>query len=197
VADGDRADSREHLRIDLDVGSQRRDRDTEFAAFMVVAVPRLGRTAWLLCGDVHRAEELVQQTLVRVYAAWPRARATEPLAYATRVLANLRIDTWRATRREVLRAPEELPQSHVASTAHHQATRDLLVRALMQLSPRRRRVIVLRYLIDLPEDEVARDLGISIGTVKSTASRGLAQLRTVLGDDLGTALEPSSHSSDR
>lgn len=159
------------------------DRDTEFSAFMAQAAPQLGRTAWLLCGDVHRAEELVQQTLVRTYVAWPRARETDPLAYARRVLANLRIDSWRKHRRELLTAPEDLPEGHAASGAEGHANRDVLVRALMKLAPQRRRVVVLRYLMDLSEDEVARDLRISTGTVKSTASRGLQQLRSLVGDD--------------
>lgn len=167
------------LRLETSGG----DRDTEFSAFMSEAEPLLGRMAWLLCGDVHRAEELVQQALVRTYVAWPRAREKDPLAYARRALTNLRIDSWRKHRRELLVAPEDLPAATAPSTAHEQAERDVLVRALLRLSPRRRRVVVLRYLMDLTEREVADDLNVSVGTVKSTASRGLAQLRAVLGED--------------
>jgi len=173
-----------------DVG---RTRDGEFTAFMAEAEPVLGRMAWLLCGDVHRAEELVQQALVRTYVAWPRARATDPMAYARRTLTNLRIDNWRARRREVLLPHEDLPPGEHASEAHAQAERDVLVRALLQLSPRRRRVVVLRYLMDLSEREVAEDLDVSIGTVKSTASRGLDQLRRLLADD-SPSLRPSKES---
>ncbi|MDT0165476.1 SigE family RNA polymerase sigma factor [Actinotalea sp. AC32] len=156
-------------------------RDAEFTTFMAEAAPLLGRMAWLLCGDVHQAEELVQQALVRTYVAWPRARATDPLAYARRTLGNLRIDTWRKRRREVLVGVDELFSAATPSTAQHHADRDALVRALMHLSERRRRVVVLRYLLDLSEREVADDLNISVGTVKSTAARGLAQLRSLLG----------------
>lgn len=159
-------------------------RDEEFTAFMAEAEPVLGRIAWLLCGDQHRAEELVQQALVRTYVAWPRAREHDPLGYARRTLANARIDTWRKHRREQLAAPEDLPDRSVGSGADGHAERELLVRALLQIPARRRRVVVLRYLMDLSEREVADDLGISLGTVKSTAARGLAQLRTVLGADL-------------
>ena len=174
------------------------DRDTEFTMFMAEAAPSLGRTAWLLCGDVHRAEELVQQALVRTYLAWPRARETDPLAYARRTLANLRIDAWRKHRRELLTPPDELPEGHAASAAEGHASRDVLVRALMKLSPQRRRVVVLRYLMDLSEDQVARDLRISTGTVKSTASRGLQQLRSLVGDDWATdPTEPASASRRR
>ncbi|WP_066583389.1 SigE family RNA polymerase sigma factor [Cellulomonas timonensis] len=166
--------------IDLAVAREGDDRATEFSAFMLEAEPLLGRMAWLLCGDVHRAEELVQQALVRTYVAWPRARAGDPLAYARKTLTNLRIDTWRKHRRELLTAPDGMPETAMGAGTHAQADRDVLVRALLQLSPRRRRVIVLRYLVDLSEREVADDLGISVGTVKSTASRGLVQLRTIL-----------------
>lgn len=173
------------VRVPLD--ATRVGRDAEFAAFMAEAEPVLGRMAWLLCGDVHRAEELVQHALVRTYVAWPRARAGDPLAYARRVLTNLRIDTWRKHRGEVLVPPDELPGRGVDSTAHGHAERDALVRALARLSPQRRRVVVLRYLMDLSEREVADDLNISVGTVKSTAARGLRQLRHLLGGTPETA----------
>ncbi|NYI58434.1 SigE family RNA polymerase sigma factor [Cellulomonas soli] len=167
--------------VEVLVESARTDRAAEFTAFMVEAEPLLGRMAWLLCGDAHRAEELVQQALVRTYVAWPRARSGDPLAYARKTLTNLRIDTWRRHRREVLTAPDGMPELSVGgSSAHAHADRDVLVRALLQLSPRRRRVVVLRYLLDLSEREVANDLSVSVGTVKSTASRGLDQLRTIL-----------------
>ena len=159
-------------------------RDAEFTAFMTEAEPLLARMAWLLCGDVHRAEELVQQTLVKTYVAWPRARDGDPLAYARRTLSNLRIDTWRKHRPETLLPPEEMPGGHAPSTAHHHAERDALVRALARVSPQRRRVVVLRYLMDVSESDVARDLNISVGTVKSTAHRGLEQLRGLLTDPL-------------
>jgi RNA polymerase sigma-70 factor (sigma-E family) len=153
------------------------DRDAEFEAFMTQAEPLLGRTAYLLTGDRHRAEELVQQALVRTYVAWPRAPARDPLAYARKVLANARIDTWRKHRREVLLAADDLPDGRQAGPDDAHADRDLLVRALARLPERRRRVVVLRYLVDLGEREVAEDLGITVGAVKSAASRGLAQLR--------------------
>lgn len=156
------------------------DRDAEFTAFMAEATPALSRTAWLLCGDIHRAEELVQQALVRTYLAWPTAREREPLAYARRTLANLRIDTWRKHRREVLTAPADVPEGVLDGGADRHAERDQLVRALATLTARQRRIVVLRHLEGLSEREVADDLGVSLGTVKSTASRGLGLLRTAL-----------------
>lgn len=163
----------------LPVAGDRRARDVEFAEFMAANEQTLLRAAWLLCGDAHRAEDLTQQALVRTYVAWPRARRIDPLAYARRVLVNLRTDTWRRTRREHLVAPDAVPDrpTHQGDRVED---RDRLVSALAVLSARQRRVVVLRYLLDLSEAEVATDLGISVGTVKSTASRALARLRDVM-----------------
>lgn len=152
--------------------------DEQFSAFVAEHGDDLLRTAWLLCGDAHRAEELTQQALVRTYAAWHRAQ--DPLAYARRVLANLRVDTWRRRRREVLTAPEDLPERARNDVHARTEDRDQLARALALLSPRQRRIVVLRHMIGMPEAEVAAELGVSVGTVKSTASRGLATLRAAL-----------------
>lgn len=173
-------------------GGGRADRDAEFTAFMADAGPGLLRTAWLLVGDAHRAEELVQQALVRTYGAWARVSGGDPAAYTRRTLVNLRTDTWRRRRREVLTAPAELPEDAVASGTGAVHDRDTLVRALARLTPRQRRVVVLRHLVGLTEREVAEDLGISTGTVKSTSSRALAALRADLTVDAphGAAAHP-------
>jgi RNA polymerase sigma-70 factor (sigma-E family) len=167
----------------------RRTRDEEFAAFMREAREPLHRMAYLLCGDRHRAEELTQQAFERTYRAWPRARTGEPIAYARRVLANLRVDSWRRTRREVLSGPDELVhdetarRNRVADGTETVDDRDAVVRALLVLPLRQRRVVVLRHLLDLSEREVAEELGMPVGTVKSTASRALARLRVELSAD--------------
>lgn len=168
-------------------------KNEEFTVFMREAKDPLHRMAFLLSGDAHRAEELTQQTFERCYRHWHKARQGDPLVYARRVLANLRIDTWRRTRREVLTGPEELPQDdpRVARAAARLPTRsvddrDAVVRALLRLPLKQRRVVVLRHLLDLSESEVSSELGIPLGTVKSTASRGLAHLRAILDiDSLG------------
>ncbi len=175
---------------------ERVGRDAEFSAFMARAEPVLGRMAYLLTGDRHRSEELVQQALVRTYVAWPRARDRDPLAYARRVLANARIDAWRKHRREVLADPEDLPPGRRDGPAAEHADRDLLVRALRRLPDRRRRVVVLRYLLDLGEREVADDLGISVGAVKSAASRGLAQLRGLMSEAGPSETHPSTTATE-
>ncbi len=127
---------------------------------------------------MHQAEELTQQALVRTYLKWSTAREGEPLAYARKVLANLRIDSWRKRRREVLSSA--LPERESADSAGMLAERDRLVRALLTLPPRQRRFVVLRHLMGLREAEVADDLGVSVGTVKSTVSRSLSRLRKAL-----------------
>ncbi|MEU2202023.1 SigE family RNA polymerase sigma factor [Isoptericola sp. NPDC019482] len=170
----------------VDVQVTHTSRNAEFAAFMAAAADPLHRTAYLLCGDRHRAEELVQQTFERTYRSWGRAREGDPLAYARRTLANLRIDTWRSTRREVLTDHDGFPEG--AGRPGQDATRaveerDAVVRALLLLPLRQRRVVVLRHLVGLSEEEVSRELGIPRGTVKSTSSRGLARLRSVLDLD--------------
>lgn len=156
--------------------------DAEFAEFVAACRDDLSRTAWLLCGDVHQAEELVQEALVRTFLKWRRAREGEPLAYARRVLANLRIDQWRKRRRETSVPPEQLPEHPGTDEVNTLAERDRLVRALRQLPPRRRKIVVLRHLVGLPEAEVADHVGVSVGTVKSTVSRSLVQLRHILGE---------------
>ncbi|MCL1870075.1 MAG: SigE family RNA polymerase sigma factor [Promicromonosporaceae bacterium] len=173
--------------VDVDVVLTHADRNAEFTAFMHAAHEPLHRMAYLLCGDPHRADELTQQTFERTYRAWSRARQGDPLAYARKVLANLRVDGWRRTRREVLAGPDDLPEGpdDGAPGRPRPATaavddRDAVVRALLLLPLRQRRVVVLRHLLDLSEAEVAAELGVPVGTVKSSASRGLAHLRAIL-----------------
>jgi RNA polymerase sigma-70 factor (sigma-E family) len=157
-------------------------REAEFTAFMAESTAALARTAWFLCGDEHQAEELVQQTFVRVWTHWGRARRGEPLAYARKVLSNLRIDSWRKHRREVLADPGRLPEGAAPSSADVHAERDRLVRALALLGRKQRRIVVLRHLEGLSEKETAAALGVSVGTVKSQSSRGLVRLRGLLHD---------------
>lgn len=166
------------------VGAARGTADDEFTAFVVAHQRDLLRTAWLLVGDAHRAEELTQQALVRTYVRWARAREA-PLPYARRVLVNLRTDAWRRRRDVPVAAlPDDAfpaGSSTVRGTADLQADRDELVRALAVLTARQRRVVVLRHLVGLTEAEVADHLGIGVGTVKSTTSRALGRLRAHLG----------------
>ncbi len=153
--------------------------DEEFVEFAQASSAGLLRAAYLLTGDRHAAEDAAQAALVRTYAAWSRVRRDDAFAYARRVLVNYVTDRWRRRLREY--ASGGLPE-HPASTdvAEEVALRQWLIGALASLTLRERAVIIMRYLFDLPEATVADDLGISLGTVKSTSSRALAKLRPVL-----------------
>jgi RNA polymerase sigma-70 factor (sigma-E family) len=157
----------------------------EFERFVAGAVDELLRTGYLVVGDLAEAEDLVQETLMRVAKRWPRVRSMDhPAAYARRILINLALDRSRRHSRE----RRELDGPPLEDRADEGSSRDLgrvdaqseLVSALGTLPPRQRAVLVLRYFVDLPEAEVAAALGCSLGTVKSTASRGLARLEQEL-----------------
>ena len=168
------------------VSSDAKARDAEFATFMREAGPALLRTAWLLTGDHHRAQELTQAALVKTYVAWPRVRPGEAMAYTRRVLVNHRTDTWRRTRKEV--TTDEVPEAAPGTRHDGTATtdnRDLVVRLLKRLPEQQRKVVVLRYYTDLSEQATADALGISVGAVKSAASRGLAAVRRGLPTPTG------------
>ena len=124
----------------------------------------------------------MQLALERTFKAWKKVGDGDPFAYARRVLATARIDTWRRTRREVLTDEPAigLRESSAPASDAELADRDRLVRALLALTVKQRRVVVLRYLLDRSEAETAAELGISTGTVKSTASRALERLRTLV-----------------
>lgn len=139
---------------------------------------RLFQVGCLLSGgDTHRAEDLVADALARTYLAWPRVRPGNAFGYARRTLVNLHTDWWRRVRqREFLTSrPPELadPTDHSGDIAQ----RESVMRSLRRLTHRERAVVVLRYFLDLTEQETAAELGISIGTVKSTNARALAKLR--------------------
>ena len=165
---------------------RREQHDEEFTAFVEARRTTLLRTAYLLCGDWHRSEDLVQQVLVRIYRAWPRIGSSGGAdAYVRRALVTANIDRWRwhARRPETLTATE--PDSSY-SPVHGVEDRALLQSALMQLTASQRRVIVLRYWLDLSVEQTASDLGVSAGTVKSQTSRALARLRVALPNDTTT-----------
>ncbi|GAB1641922.1 SigE family RNA polymerase sigma factor [Krasilnikovia sp. MM14-A1259] len=150
--------------------------DDEFVEFATASSARLQHVAFLLTGDRHEAEDAAQAALVRTYAAWQRVRRRDAYAYARTVLANLVTDRWRRPLREY--ATEQLPEGPAPRDLADDVTRRRwLISALDVLSPRERAVIVLRHYLDLPEAEVAQELSLSLGTVKSLNSRGLAKLR--------------------
>jgi RNA polymerase sigma-70 factor (sigma-E family) len=152
----------------------------EFAEFAAAALARLRRTAFLLCGDWHTAEDLVQATLTKLFVSWGRiSRREELYGYATRTLLNTYLADRRLKRAgEVLTA--ELPE-HLAEE-HTPELRIMVLEALAALPPRARAVVVLRYWADMSVEQVATLLGCSKGTVKSQSARALDKLRPLLGD---------------
>ncbi|WP_306213981.1 SigE family RNA polymerase sigma factor [Actinoplanes sp. RD1] len=156
--------------------------DEEFVEFARASSERLQKAAYLLTGDRHAAEDAAQTALVRTYAAWSRVRNDEPYGYARRVLANYVTDQWRRPIRE--RATETMPDGAVPhDVAEDVAKRQSLIAALGALSAKERAVVVLRHYLDLPEAQVARELGLSLGTVKSLNARGLAKLRVTMSPE--------------
>ena len=157
--------------------------DAEFASWMAARQGALVRTAYLLTGSQHAAEDLVQATLTRLYVAWDRiADRGHVDAYARRALVNEHRSTWRRSRRrpEVLWAA---PPEHALAAVEFDGQREAVWRFVQALPPRQRAVIVLRYYEDLSEAETADLLGISTGTVKSQASRALASLRGLVPEE--------------
>ncbi len=161
--------------------------EDDFVEFAEAAAPRLRRTAYLLCGDWHTAEDLAQTTLTKVFASWRRIRKRDAVnAYALRTLMNTYLADSRK-KRELL--PGHLPER--AATQHSPELRMAVLDALGTLPPKARAVVVLRYWADQSIDQVAATLGCSPGNVKSQSARALAKLRDLL-DDAATEPGPAA-----
>lgn len=164
----------------------------EFEPFAAGAATRLYRTAFLMVGDHHQAEDLAQDVLARVYVAWPRISG-DPHGYAYRALANAVANQ----RRWRTRHPEQPLEPEHADGPGGSAWDDQVLlghdvrAALQQLPARQRMVVVLRYYADLTEVQTAQALNVSVGTVKSQHSRAITRLRELLGRDIDiTPAEP-------
>ncbi|GIF74444.1 SigE family RNA polymerase sigma factor [Asanoa siamensis] len=139
---------------------------------------RLVQFATLLCGgDQSAADDLVSEGVARLYVAWGRVRTDDAFGYARRTIVNLHTDWWRRRKRRPEIPAERLPEIGLPDHDSHVLDRDTVTRALRELTRRERGVVILRYFADLTEQETARELGISLGTVKSTNARALAKLR--------------------
>ena len=164
-------------RIDRGGGVAADTRDADFAAYMRARQPALLRTAYLLTGDAHTAEDVVATALAKLYLAWDRVRDRESVdGYVRRIIANETTSLWRRPWRRRELAAEVLPE-HGHEDAYDDGHGAQLWRAVSSLPPRQRAVVVLRYYEELSEAEIADVLGVSRGTVKSQASRALATLR--------------------
>jgi RNA polymerase sigma-70 factor (sigma-E family) len=155
-----------------------------FEEFARVHGDALVRLSFALCGDRGKAEDAAQEALTGVYLRW--GRLEDPLSYARRSVVNATRDQWRylSRRQRRERSAAGQPQEAPALLDDVVADRDRLMRALHRLPYGQRAVIVLRYWHQLSEQETARALGNSAGTVKSQTSRALARLREELQSDL-------------
>ncbi|AGZ38412.1 ECF subfamily RNA polymerase sigma-24 subunit [Actinoplanes friuliensis DSM 7358] len=147
---------------------------------------RLGallRYAVMLTGDEHTAQDLVQDTMVRVQLNWRRVvRSDSPDGYVRKMLTNQFIDLRRGSwiKRVLLRAEPDPVRAEPSDHASETAERDSVWTMLARLPRQQRAVLVLRYYEDLPDAEIAEVLGCAVGTVRSSISRALATLRTEL-----------------
>ena len=147
----------------------------EFVAWAGARQHAFVRTAYLLTGDLHRAEDLVQEALVQVALRWRRLAAGNPEAYARQVIVRTNVSWWRRRRRELVGA---VPDRAGRGEADEVDRRLVLSRALARLTPKQRAVLVLRFYDDLGEAEVAEAWGMSVGTVKSQTHAALKRLGT-------------------
>ena len=166
----------------------------EFRDYVAARSAALLRTAYLLTGNRSDAEDLLQTALAKTYLAWPRIRERHAVdAYVRRTMVNTRTSWWRRDRHTAAVAGDEqlavtpnTGRDPIVDADLH----DALWSALAKLPRRQRAAVVLRYYEELSEAETAAALGVSVGTVKSTVSRGLARLREDAGlrDDDRAAL---------
>ena len=168
-------------------GRDRRD----FEEFAIARTPELLRAAWLLTGERHAAEDLVQDTLARLFVRWARVRrADNPVAYARTTLTRLFIDGRRRKR------SGEHPVEHVPERGRADpdtALRRSLVDALALLGEVDRAVLVLRFLLDLDVSTVATTLDLTGQAVRSRTNRALARLRAELGADFPALMTEGVH----
>lgn len=159
------------------------DRDTAFADYFAARSDAMRRTAYLLCGDWHRAEDLVQVAFTKLYLAWRRITRHDALdAYARQTLVRTFLSERRLgwfRKENVTGDPADTPISGGGPE-----DRLVLREALKQVPPGQRAVLVLRYWEDMSVEETAKALNCSTGTVKSQAARGLQTLRGLLTDQM-------------
>ena len=158
------------------------ERDAEFSEFVSARRTHLRRIAYALCGDWHRADDLVQTSLVKLYVAWPRLhRDGREEAYVRTIIVRADIDEHRKPWR---RERSGLPRGDVpAREPMPMEERTALFEALQALPTMQRKVVVLRHWLGLSVAETAQELRIGEGTVKSHSSRGLEALRSALASD--------------
>lgn len=157
----------------------RPDLEREYVEYVKGRLPRLYRTAYLLCADAVQADDIVQTTLTALYVNWKRAAGADNLdGYVHRIMVRRYADERRRKWSKVLLG-DRVPETS-APADHSIEERDALLKALRALPDGQRTVVVLRFFADLSVEATAQALGCSVGNVKSQCSRGLAALRAVL-----------------
>lgn len=159
-------------------------RDDEYTEYISARMMSLRRTAFMLCQDWHRADDLVQAAITRLYVHWGRARAADHIdAYARTVLVREFLGERRSAWARRVSLDAQIPPAGTgAGSADHDALLDLRA-ALAAVPPRQRATLVLRFYCDLNVEQTAQVLGCSPGTVKSQTVKGLAALRRALDPD--------------
>lgn len=168
-------------------------RDDAYAEFYAAARPRLRGTAYLLCGDWHRAADLAQEGLIRLYVVWPRLRRNgAEFAYARKAVVSAYLDANRRRSSQERPTERDWEQPSADNVAGDVVDRATIMTALARLPERQRAAVVLRYFEDLSVRDCAEILGCTEGTVKTHTSRGLDTLRSLLDDELTTSGERNS-----
>jgi RNA polymerase sigma-70 factor (sigma-E family) len=157
------------------VTPDRADPYQDFAAFVESCQPRLLRAAYLICGDQHLAEDLLQSALVKVALRWRQLRDGRPEAYLRTILYRDAISWWRQRRLETPMA--EPPAQREPDSSDRTNLRMIFAAALARLTPKQRAVLVLRFFEDHSEAHTAEVLGVAAGTVKSQTAVALRRLR--------------------
>ena len=151
----------------------------EFAEFAAARAGALIRVAYVLAGDQHAAEDLLQTALTKAAARWGRIH-TAPEAYVRQVMYREQVDSWRRRARHRESTMADVPEQAAAVPDISAETRLSLQQALRALPPGKRAVLALRYFEDLHETQVASILGCSVGTVRSQTYKALTQLKAAL-----------------
>jgi RNA polymerase sigma-70 factor (sigma-E family) len=159
------------------------DRDAAFTEFVLARQTHLRRIAYAICGDWHRADDVLQTALVKAYVAWPRIQRGREEAYVRQIIVRTNIDEHRRPwHRERPGLPQSDPPARVDLAVEE---RSALLDALLALPVMQRKVVVLRHWLGLSVQETARELGIATGTVKSHSARALVALQSTLTEAPG------------
>ncbi len=167
-----------HARPGTPMTDRRAARDADFAAYLAARQASVLRTAYLLSGDRHTAEDLAQTAFAKLYLAWDRVRDEGSIdGYLRRILVNEHNSLWRRPWKRREHATDDLPEPPPTIDEYDDGRGDALWAVVQTLPRKARATLVLRYYEGLSEAETAEVLGVSVGTVKSQTSRALATLR--------------------